>query len=372
MRTLPLDSLIVRRFRAFRELHIPALARVNLITGKNNVGKSSLLEALWIYARRGSPSALLQVLTYRDESRRSPVRGEEGSEEQSLAFRYLYFGRKDIRLPVEPIEIGPVNSPDNMLSIGIGWYALQMSESGRRDLLPINLDELNTVENPVLGLKIQNGTQEPINQRIDSLLERRPLSRTLLEIKGIPTVLVPANGLDSSQIADFWDSVSLTPLEDDVLALLRIIAPEVERINLIGDQELSSRNRTPIVKISGVDAPIPLRSLGEGMNRIFGLALALVNAKEGILLVDEIESGLHYSVHLKVWQLIFQVASRLNIQIVATSHSWDSIEAFQEAANQDPENGLLIRLSRKGEDIIPTLFSEDELAVATRDHIEVR
>ena len=105
---------------------------------------------------------------------------------------------------------------------------------------------------------------------------------------------------------------------------------------------------------------------------MFGLALALVNAKNGILLIDEIESGLHYSVHLKVWQLIFKIASQLNIQVVATSHSWDAIEAFQEAANKDVEKGLLIRLARKGEEIIPTLFSEEELAIATREHIEVR
>ena len=62
----------------------------------------------------------------------------------------------------------------------------------------------------------------------------------------------------------------------------------------------------------------------------------------------------------------------LNIQVMATSHSWDAIEAFQKAAEETPEEGVLIRLSRKGEDIIPTLFREDELAIATSNRIEVR
>ena len=44
----------------------------------------------------------------------------------------------------------------------------------------------------------------------------------------------------------------------------------------------------------------------------------------------------------------------------------------QKAAAEAPEDGVLIRLSRKDEEIIPTIFAEDELAVATRDRIEVR
>ncbi len=369
MNTYLLDSLTIRHFRAFRELHIPSLARVNLITGKNNVGKSCLLEALWVYARRGTGSALIQILTSRDEMRGLQQGNENVTEDQALAFKYLYFGRKDTRVPLEPIEIGPGITSEKLLSINIGWYVVKSSESGRRDMLPVNPDEYNAGESPILGLRIQDGDMEPSVQRLDLLLERR-LARTL-EPKGIPAVLVPANGLDSKQISEFWDSIALTSLEDDVLASLRFIAPEVQRVNLVGDEGYS-RNRVPFVKIAHQEAPIPLRSLGEGMNRMFGLALALVNAQNGILLIDEIESGLHYSAYLKVWRLIFKVAHELNIQVVATSHSWDAIEAFQQAANEDSEKGLLIRLSRKGDDILPTLFSEDELAIATRDQIEVR
>ena len=58
--------------------------------------------------------------------------------------------------------------------------------------------------------------------------------------------------------------------------------------------------------------------------------------------------------------------------MIATSHSWDAIEAFQVAAAEAQDEGVLIRLARKGEDVIPTLFREDELAIATREHIEVR
>ena len=108
------------------------------------------------------------------------------------------------------------------------------------------------------------------------------------------------------------------------------------------------------------------------MNRLFSIALSLVNAKDGLLLIDEFENGMHYTVQLDAWRAIFKLAKSLDIQVVATTHSWDTIESFQKAASEDPEEGVLIKLTRNKEDIIPTLFTENELAIATRDKIEVR
>ncbi len=82
------------------------------------------------------------------------------------------------------------------------------------------------------------------------------------------------------------------------------------------------------------------------MGRLLGVALALVNASDGVLLIDEIESGLHYTVQADMWRLIFRVAHRLNVQVFATTHSWDCIEAFQKAALEDvAEEGLILTVS---------------------------
>src|SRR5437868_6617271 len=137
----------------------------------------------------------------------------------------------------------------------------------------------------------------------------------------------------------------------------------------------SSRSRVPIptVKIAGIDEPLPLRSLGDGMQRMLGIALALVNTRDGMLLIDEIENGIHYSAQLDLWRLIFRLAHRLNVQVFATTHSWDCIEAFQKAAQEnEKEEGVLIRLSSRKGEIGVTLFDEEELGIATREQIEVR
>ncbi len=379
MGNLILNSLEIRGFRGFRHLQIERLGRVNLIVGKNNVGKSSLLEALQLYAVRGSPALIWELLRVRDESRySSEVRDERkysssnrsvSIEDRLSALKYLFYGRKDVRAQLEPILIGPVNSLDEVLSVAVGWYAREIDEQStvRRRLL--ESEEYDTVDNPVPRFTIQIG-MEP---KVDYPLSFSTLSRLgRSEPKDINFVSRSANGLTREEVGGLWDSISLTSLEKDVLAALRIIAPGVEGLSLVGDPG-SSAGRIPIVRIMGIDEPLPLRSLGDGMQRMLGIALALANAQDGMLLVDEIENGIHYSVQPELWQLILQIAYRLNVQVFATTHSWDCIKGFQEAAQEDKQNeGLLIRLESKKDDISVTLFDERRLAIATREEIEVR
>lgn len=134
----------------------------------------------------------------------------------------------------------------------------------------------------------------------------------------------------------------------------------------------SSRSRTAIAKNKTFPHPVPIKSFGDGVNRLFGLILSLTSAKGGILLVDEIENGLHYSILNNVWTTIFKMARKLNVQVFATSHSWDCIDAFQKAAQESPEDGALIRLTATEDNVIATVFQERELEIASREKIELR
>ena len=188
----------------------------------------------------------------------------------------------------------------------------------------------------------------------------------------IPSPFIRASGWLMLALSQQWDKIVLKEQEEDVLNILRVVEPDVQRINFVGEDNGTSR-RIPIVRTAEMREPVPLRSLGEGMNRLFGIALALTAARDGILLIDEIETGLHYSVMPNVWKLIFQVAERLNVQVFATTHSWDCIEAFQQAAAQDRnEEAVLIRLENRNGSVTATLFDERKLDIATRELIEVR
>lgn len=397
MSNLILDSLEIRNFRGFNHLQIERLARVNLIVGKNNVGKSSLLEAIELYAHRGSPILLREQLRARDESRQLPDRSGDAEELRSV-LKYVFYGRSNV---IEhQIQIGPVNSQEETLTIAANWWNAGQVGDGLRIVQLPESAESGKNAHLIPGLTIHIGHQMLFNFAFLSTYPI-PFSSLNPDLKDIPSVFIGANGLDRRAITELWDSIALTDLEKEVLAALRFVAPGIEGITLISDPALLNE-RIPIVKVKSIDERLPLRSLGDGMQRVLGISLALVNAKDGILLIDEFENGLHYVIQPDLWRLIFQVARRLNVQVFAATHSWDCIEAFQQASKGDQqeeefpdmyseddiipvevtqgnhqqaahqEEGLLIRLESKKDGIKSTLFDERQLGIATREQIEVR
>ncbi|RMH72028.1 MAG: hypothetical protein D6680_20210, partial [Cyanobacteria bacterium J007] len=129
-----------------------------------------------------------------------------------------------------------------------------------------------------------------------------------------------------------------------------------------------------LLKLKGQDRPIPLGSMGDGMRRILNLVMSAVSVKNGYLLVDEIDTGLYYDVQTDMWRLIFAIAKQLNIQVFATTHSWDCVSAFSDALMEveDSSIGQLLRLEWREDEIRAIDYSADRLANAVRQNIEVR
>lgn len=118
-----------------------------------------------------------------------------------------------------------------------------------------------------------------------------------------------------------------------------------------------------------------MSSLGEGVSRALWIGSSIVNSKEGLLLVDEVENGLHYSVQPDLWKMIFKTARQLDVQVFATTHSHDCVRAFQQVSKEQEEEGMLISLRRKqsdSENIVAVPIEEDELEYAVKSHTDVR
>jgi AAA15 family ATPase/GTPase len=157
----------------------------------------------------------------------------------------------------------------------------------------------------------------------------------------VPTDLLPAD-----KLAELWDEVALTTDEQDVKNALKLVTPNFE--NLAFRKRRNSQGqlsyRAAIVKVAGVDSPFPLKSLGSGMSRTLQLVLSLLQAKGGFLLIDEFENGLHYAVQPQLWELIFKLGTESNIQVFATTHSWDCVRAFHSVWEEQENDGSFHRI----------------------------
>src|SRR4029077_12212915 len=141
-----------------------------------------------------------------------------------------------------------------------------------------------------------------------------------------PVRFVTPSSIDSGRTGVLWDMVALTPEEECGVASLRIIEPGIERIAFLGEGGRASRSF--FLKMEGSEERLPLGSLGDGLKRLLTLTLHLVSARGGFLLVDEIDTGLHYSVMADMWRLVIQTAKRPPHPGFPTTHSPDSVHSF--------------------------------------------
>lgn len=364
---LILPSLEIQGFRAFRKLMIERLGRVNLIVGKNNVGKTSVLEALRLYANPG-PRVLLDLITTRDGFDQPYGYRSNGHRPTSMPIGSLFHGRVAIPDGTPPISIGPIGIAHQTLELRLG---IGESPRIRPGELVIENIEGDPEGRPCISFRIGPNRTRPLP--IDSLArfsQNEGVISPQTEVVTVPHCYVSSNGPDSWSAIRAWQNINLTDYHQKITESLGIIEPRIARTSANVDP---TDKLVPIVRLEGSHEPITLRSMGDGMVRLFHLALELVNSQGGLLLVDEIENGLHYSVHEDLWKFVFKMARDLNVQVFATTHSWDCIEAFQKAACEDTSsNGYLIRLGKKRDEVVATVYDEIDLAVVTRDHIEVR
>ena len=181
----------------------------------------------------------------------------------------------------------------------------------------------------------------------------------------------------SSDLARLWDRVTLTDDEDRVMRAVNLaIEEEAARVAVVGEGTRSGQlpnGRRVVVRLEGHSQPVPLRSLGDGAVRLLGVAVALANSRDGFLLIDEVENGIHHALQRDFWRMVLQTAQENNVQVLATTHGWDCVRGFaQAAADIDAVEGVLVRLERRDDRLRAVEYTEDELGIVARDGIEVR
>jgi ABC-type branched-subunit amino acid transport system ATPase component len=324
-----LGTLHLHKFRGFNDYELADLTRVNLLVGKNNSGKTSILEAIHFLVSKGDPFVLIRSANRRGEINYASERYQQGGPDIS----HCFFSHR-----LEP-GTGFRLSSDNYGQVSVQVHLADLeNQSALFDdddidqSFPLVLQmEGNTLKMPALPVT-ESGSLSTRHLRF-----RRPWSET--GTPPPPVQFVTPESLDLDPMREMWDKVLTEGRESEVIAAMQILENNLESIHFLTSD--ASRTRSgragALLGFHGGGRRVPLGSYGDGMRRLLALSLSLIQTAKGVLLVDEIDTGLHWTVMEEMWRLVIDTARRNSVQVFATTHSYDCLRGLASLVESRPD-----------------------------------
>lgn len=370
-----LKNIKIENFRGFQSFELQQLGRVNLLVGTNNSGKTSILEAIQLLCSRNNLEPLAEVMINRGEYF---FNDDSKLRRRDLDICHLFYGH-EIQAGSKFLISG-VNH--NIREEVIG--SIQVGSLQQNKDVPIISDEqLNSFNDnsfdETFDFTLQWNKEPEIWKRplsanagiSEHYIRRSPISTKNSVTK---TQFVTSSSLTTQKMTELFNQVVLTPEEEVLTESLQTIEPKIERIASIATERYRASDSRGgfFIRLSDTSQRVPIGSLGEGVWRMLGLALATVCASDGVLFIDDIDTGLHFSVMSDMWKLVCKTAKRLNVQVFATTHNSDCWTSLANVAKEeDGEDGITIQRIEKNKSTA-VAFTEREIIIAAQRGIEVR
>jgi AAA15 family ATPase/GTPase len=325
-----LSSLNVTNFRGFERLEIPKLARVNLIGGVNNSGKTALLEAIFLLVERNQQSITQLPHLFRPAS---------AIDDQRYFWRWLaYDGRPQTQASIT----ANIEGFGHMTAL---WSPHQQGPTDRASQTLLHVAGRNLI--------------------VPALAENQNRQWPTIEIFS-PTPTAP---IQDAQI--YIRAAKKKNGEERIESLLREIEPRLKRIRVYPDEQTNQ----PLIHVtlSGIGEALPANQLGQGFNRLLRIYCSLLRAEAKVFLVDEVETGLHHTVLPTVWKGLAAVARQENVQIFATTHSREAILAAHRVFSTEPSYDFTYhRLERVAGQVNVVTYDQKRLEGADERNFELR
>ena len=370
------SSIRIQGYRGLDSFRMDGLGRVNLLVGKNNCGKTSILECVELLRSAGDPHVLSTIAGRRGEwghtddgDPRLPL----GARPYPLNVSHLFANREmGGAISVEADRAGQVDPTAGYDKVTVSVGDPSVSEHDERDAAlegDVDADLVLRVEwsNAESNYKTKAlVTDEGVLSR-----PRRPLRSRIGSSP--PVEFVRAGGVTAADAARTFSKFVLGPKHEDIKQALRIVEPAIEELApKLDDPGRFSRDAPGgvVLRLREVTDRVPIGSMGDGAWRMLGLALSMANAEGGVLLVDEIDTGLHYSVMEDMWRMITEQAAELSVQVFATTHSYDCVESLAPIAESEAGDVTIQRIERKRGKAVR--FGREAVVALSGRRVEVR
>ncbi|MCT4648436.1 MAG: AAA family ATPase [Carboxylicivirga sp.] len=332
----------IYNYKGFDKIIIPRLSKINLIGGDNNIGKTSLLEGIFSFHDVLSPDILFRQYAWRGIN--SLTINNQKLEEIWAPHFHKYDIHKTIKLWAsfkeehkvfdEFVEFSiDTNYANEDLNLDLSKMATNAGTSAKTLGTSLHLKKRKN-DSVILDLNLYLSS-EGINRKVNTNKYTNLNNLRRSQFSSIRTV-------NTKQEAVMYGELLKEGSETTVLKYLNKFEPRLESITPVPVSE----NETLLYGNVGFGKRIPLNLLGDGISRLLSFILYVISNQGGVVLIDEIENGFHYTKHKLVWEILYELTKDMNVQIIANTHSKEMVEAFVSVGKKSPESFVYSELFR--------------------------
>ena len=330
------DSLFIENYKVFREFKIDNLNRINIFAGFNNTGKTTLLEAIYLLTKQNNIGAFFELIKLKNKLTK-------------LNTHYLnsYF-QDEIR----------ISGRFNNLKTEINIKKFEAKDIDKKDDYLASYESISTIDGEELHNTVHSFESSPIIRYVDRV-----------EILCNSIFKSPYFYNQQEIINTHSKSVELKEFDFVVEFISRHIDNDIEDISLT---ERNGIKRFLVNSKTFPEKSVDITSYGEGLQRIFEIALSFAYCKNGVLLIDELETAIHYSLLVDFTKFIQELAVKFNVQVFVTTHSKECIGAFVENGiyNQDVNFYTMVR--DRDNQVQTIIYDDKTLLNELEQDLEVR
>ncbi len=317
-------NIEIKNFRGIDHLTIDDFSRVNVLLGQNNSGKTTVLEAIAMLMSMSNPDIPQAINAVRA---RKPF-------SKFIDIQY-YFNNLNVATAPE-VKAEQTDGNSRHISLALSYVFDELADPKNEPQQQMGtIKYVNTLE---MNFDVANVTSKQSYQswlRVNSqgLVVNRKVADGYLENKR--AWLTPSD-LMTSNLANDLAELFKRNRKDTILTLLKLFDSHINGIEILTDDIY--------VGLEGMTQMLSLSMMGDGLRRYLNIVAAAANPLIDMLLIDEIDNGLHYSVYKKLWQSLFALAKASEKQIFVTTHSKETLGHLNAMLEEHSEYQQEMRL----------------------------